>query len=96
MQKLNLVKSVPLFYKFSSLPHSSTVKFLIRHILKEPPEPLTTEEIERLKEKRKGRKRVYLTAKDEDLQHFFFYTPINIQYAVFKKLNEKLLQEVLP
>jgi hypothetical protein len=94
-QKANLVKSVPLFYDVP-LPHSTVVKALLREILKNPPEPLTLDEVKRLRQRKRGRKRVYLTERDRDLQDFFFLTPITQQYAVFKKLNEKLLQEVKP
>ncbi len=89
-----LQKSIPLFFDISP-PHSSVVKALLREILKEPPEPLSMEEVKRLKKQKRNRKRVYLTAKDEDLRNFFLLTPLNIQYAVFLKLNQKL-QEVKP
>jgi len=95
MQKLKLVKSVPLFFNISPLPRSAVVKALLREILREPPEPLTFDEVKRLKQQRRGRKRVYLTAKDEDLRQFFFFTPITFQYAVFLRLNQKL-KEVVP
>jgi hypothetical protein len=88
-------KSVPLF-NTSPLPHSAVVKALIREILKEQPEPLTQEDVKKLKRQQKSRKRVFLTETiDQDLIGFFFRTPLSIQYAVFKKLNEKL-QEVKP
>jgi len=90
MQKVKLQKSVPLFFNFSQLPHSSTVKFLIREVLNEPLEPLTKEQARELRSMYKGRKRVFLAEKDKDLIDFFFKTPLSIQYAVFKKLNEKL------
>ncbi len=89
-----LQKSIPLFFDISP-PHSSVVKALLREILREPPEPLSIEEIKKLKQRKRNRKRVYLTAKDEDLRNFFLLTPLNIQYAVFLKLNQKL-QEVKP
>jgi hypothetical protein len=95
MQKPKFVKSVPLFFNLSP-PHSKVVKTLLREILREPPEPLTAEEIKKLKQQRKGRKRVYLTEKDKDLQDFFLFAPLSFQYAVFKELNKKLLQEVEP
>ncbi|QGA72475.1 hypothetical protein [uncultured virus] len=91
-QKANLVKSVPLFFDFPSLPHSAVVKTLLREILQEPLKPLTLEEVKKLRKQKLGRKRVYLTAKDEDLRDFFFCKPITLQYAVFLKLNQKLLE----
>jgi hypothetical protein len=93
MQRTRLQKSVPLFFNISPLPRSAVVKALLREILREPPEPLSLNEVKRLKQQRKGRKRVYLTAKDEDLRKFFFFEPLTLQYAVFLKLNQKL-QEV--
>jgi hypothetical protein len=95
MLKLKFQKSVPLFFDISPLPRSAVVKLLIREILKEPIEPLPLDEVKRLKQQKKDRKRVYLTEKDKDLIDFFFRTPLSIQYAVFKKLNQKL-QEVKP
>jgi hypothetical protein len=94
MQKLKFVKSVPLFFEISPPPRSAVVKALIREILKEQPEPLPLDEVKKLREQRKGRKRVYLSfEKDQDLINFFFFTPLTKQYAVFLKLNQKL-QEV--
>jgi hypothetical protein len=94
MQKTKLQKSVPLFFEISPLPRSAVVKALLREILRgDLPEPITLEEVKRLRQQKRGRKRVYLTAKDEDLRNFFFFTPITLQYAVFLKLNKKL-QEV--
>ncbi len=95
-QKIKFQKSVPLFFEFSSLPNSTVVKVLLREILKELLEPIPLDEVKKLKQRKKGRKRVYLTFdKDKDLIDFFFKTPRNIQYAVFLKLNQKL-KEVLP
>jgi len=90
MLKVKVQKSIPLFFNFSELPHSSTVKFLLREVLKEPLEPLTKEQIRKLRSMYKSRKRVFLSEKDKDLIDFFFKAPLSIQYAVFKKLNEKL------
>ncbi len=88
-------KSIPIFYELPP-PHSAVVKRLLREILKEQIEPLSAEEIKKLKQKRKGRKRVFLTKKDADLINFFLSAPSSLQYRVFLKLNEKLLllQEV--
>jgi hypothetical protein len=96
MQKLKFQKSVPLFFNISPPPHSAVVKLLIREILREQPEPLPLDGVRKLKQQQKGRKRVYLSfEKDQDLINFFFFTPLTLQYAVFKKLNQKL-QEVKP
>ncbi len=92
--KSSFHKSVPLFFDFSPPPRSAVMKALLREILREPPEPLTMEEVKKLKQRRRGRKRVFLTPKDADLIDFFFLKPLTLQYAVFKKLNQKL-QEVL-
>jgi len=71
------------------------VKALLREILREKPEPISLEEAKRLRRQKVDRKRVYLSAtKDQDLIEFFFKATLTFQYAVFKKLNEKLLQEV--
>ncbi len=93
--KSSFHKSVPLFFDFSLLPRSAVVKALLREILREPPDPLPPDEVKKLKQRRRGRKRVFLTPKDADLIEFFFFAPRTKQYAVFKKLNQKL-QEVLP
>jgi hypothetical protein len=96
MQKTKLQKSVPLLFDFSPLPRSAVVKALLREILREEPEPLPLDEVKKLKQEWKGRKRVYLSfEKDQDLINFFFFTPLSKQYAVFLKLNQKL-QEVKP
>jgi hypothetical protein len=71
-------------------------KLLLREILKENLEPLTFEEVRQLKKQRKARKRVYLSKEDADLIEFFNKTSLALQYAVFKKFNEKLLKEVKP
>ncbi len=96
MQNLKSVfqKSVPLFFEISPLPRSAVVKALLREILREPLEPLPLDEVKKLKQQRRGRKRVFLTPKDADLIDFFFFKPLTLQYAVFKNLNQKL-QEVL-
>ncbi len=91
--KSSFHKSVPLFFDFPP-PRSAVVKALLREILREPPDPLPPHEIKKLKQQRRGRKRVFLTPKDADLIDFFFFTPQTKQYAVFKNLNQKL-QEVL-
>lgn len=88
-------KSIPLFIQ-TQPPHSTIAKLLLREILKENLETLTFEEVQQLKKLRKGRKRVFLTKEDTDLIAFFHTAPLNTQYAVFKKFNEKLLKEVKP
>jgi hypothetical protein len=95
MQKAKFVKSIPLFFNISP-PRSTIIKVLLREIIKENPEPLTFEEVKQLKQQRQGRKRVFLTSKDTDLINFFVYAPINLQYAIFKELNERLQREVKP
>ncbi len=92
--KSSFHKSVPLFFEISPLPRSAVVKALLREILREPIEPLSPDEIKKLKQQRRGRKRVFLTPKDADLIDFFFFKPLTLQYAVFKNLNQKL-KEVL-
>jgi hypothetical protein len=88
-----LQKSVPIFYEFSPLPRSAVVKALLREILREKPEPLPLDEVKQLRKSKIGRKRVYLSMqRDQDLIDFFFYAPISLQYSVFKKLNQKLLE----
>jgi len=87
-------KSIPLFIE-TQPPNSTISKILLREILREKPEPLTFEEVRQLKKQRKARKRVYLSEEDTDLIEFFYTAPLNTQYAVFKKFNEKL-KEVKP
>lgn len=86
-------KSIPLFIQ-TQPPHSAVAKLLLREILEENLEPLTFEEVRQLKKQRKARKRVYLSKEDADLIEFFNKTSLALQYAVFKKFNEKLLKEV--
>lgn len=87
-------KSIPLFIE-TQPPNSTISKILLREILREKPEPLTFDEVKQLKKQRKSRKRVYLSKEDTDLIEFFSKAPLTMQYAVFKKFNEKL-QEVKP
>jgi len=88
-------KSIPLFIE-TQPPNSTISKILLREILKEKIEPLTFEEVRQLKKQRKSRKRVYLSEEDTDLIEFFSKASLTLQYAVFKKFNEKLLKEVKP
>jgi len=85
-------KSIPLFVQIQP-PNSTISKMLLREILREKLEPLTFDEIKQLKKLRKSRKRVYLSKEDTDLIEFFNKAPLNLQYAIFKRFNEKL-QEV--
>jgi len=82
-------KSIPLFIE-TQPPNSTISKILLREILREKPEPLTFEEVRQLKKQRKSRKRVYLSEEDTDLIEFFSKASLTLQYAVFKKFNEKL------
>jgi hypothetical protein len=82
-------KSIPLFFDIKP-PSSTVAKRLLRQILSEDLQPLTNEEIKQLKKQYKTRKRVYLTQEDRDLIDFFSSAPLSVQYAVFKKFNEKL------
>jgi PHP family Zn ribbon phosphoesterase len=87
-------KSVPIFTN-TQPPHSAVAKRLLREILREELKPVSFEEMQKLRKQCKARKRVFLREKDTDLIKFFDTTPLTLQYAVFKKLNEKL-QEVRP
>ena len=87
-------KSIPLFIE-TQPPNSIIAKILLREILKERVEPLTFEEVRQLKKQRKSRKRVYLSKEDIDLIEFFNKAPLTLQYAIFKRFNEKL-QEAKP
>ena len=58
--------------------------------MKEKIEPLTFEEVRQLKKQRKSRKRVYLSKEDVDLIEFFNKALLTLQYAIFKRFNEKL------
>jgi hypothetical protein len=87
-------KSIPLFIE-TQPPHSAVAKILLREILKEKLEPLPFYEVKQLKKQRKARKRVFLTEQDTDLIEFFYTAPLTLQFAVFKRFNEKL-QEVKP
>jgi len=87
-------KSIPLFFN-TQPPHSAVAKILLREILIEKLEPLNFEELKKLRKQRKARKRVYLSKEDADLIEFFSKTPLTLQFAVFKRFNEKL-QEVKP
>jgi len=82
-------KSIPLFYDIKP-PSSTVAKRLLREILSEDLQPLTSEEIKQLKKQYKTRIRVYLTQEDQDLIDFLSSAPLSVQYAVFKKFNEKL------
>ncbi len=85
-------RSVPIFVEVSSLPRSGVFKKLLREALSTGVSPLSLEELKELRKRYRGRKRVYLTEKDRDLEEFFTRTPLSVRYAVYLYVNNKLAE----
>lgn len=75
-----------------SLPKSPVFKKLLREALSLGLKPLSVEELRELRKKYRGRKRVYLSRRDRDLEEFFARTPPSMQYAVYLYVNNKLVE----
>ena len=74
------------------LPRSGVFKKLLREALSSGLRSLSFEELKELRQKYRGRKRVYLTQRDGDLQEFFARTPLSMQYAVYLYVNSRLVE----
>jgi hypothetical protein len=85
-------RSVPIFVEVKSLPKSPVFKKLLRSALSLGLNPLSVEEVRELRRRYRGRKRVYLTKRDRDLEEFFARTPLSTQYAVYLYVNNKLVE----
>jgi hypothetical protein len=85
-------RSVPIFVEVGSLPRSGVFKKLLREALSSGLKPLSLEELKQLRKMYRGRKRVYLTERDKDLEEFFTRTPLSMQYAVYLYVNNKLAE----
>jgi sporulation-control protein spo0M len=85
-------RSVPIFVEVERLPRSGVFKKLLREALSRNLKPLSLEKLRELRRRYRGRKRVYLTERDGDLQEFFDRTPLPIKYAVYLYLNDKLVE----
>jgi hypothetical protein len=85
-------RSVPIFVEVKSLPRSGVFKKLLREALSRDLKSLSYEELKQLRQKYRGRKRVYLTERDGDLQEFFDRTPLSIKYAVYLYVNNRLAE----
>ncbi len=85
-------RSVPIFVEVKSLPRSGVFKKLLREALSRDLKSLSYEELKQLRKRYRGRKRVYLTARDKDLEEFFARTPLSMQYAVYLYVNNKLAE----
>jgi hypothetical protein len=85
-------RSVPIFVEVESLPRSPVFKKLLREALSLGLEPLSVEKIRELRKRYRGRKRVYLTERDRDLEKFFDRTPLSTKYAVYLYVNNKLAE----
>ncbi len=85
-------RSVPIFVEVESLPKSQVFKKLLREALSKDLKPLSYEELKELQKKYRGRKRVYLSKRDRDLEEFFTRTPLSVQYAVYLYVNSKLAE----
>jgi hypothetical protein len=85
-------RSVPIFVEVERLPRSGVFKRLLREALRGGLKPLSLDELKELRRRYRGRKRVYLTQRDGDLQEFFVRTPLSMQYAVYLYVNSKLVE----
>ena len=85
-------RSVPIFVEVGSLPKSRVFKKLLREALSAGLRPLSYEELKELQKRYRGRKRVYLSKNDRDLEEFFDRTPLSMQYAVYLYVNNKLAE----
>jgi hypothetical protein len=85
-------RSVPIFVDAESLPRSGVFKKLLREALSGGLKPLSIEEMRELQRKYRGRKRVYLTNRDKDLEEFFERSPLSMRYAVYLYVNNKLAE----
>lgn len=74
------------------MPRSGVFKKLLREALSRDLKSLSYEELKQLRQKYRGRKRVYLTERDGDLQEFFDRTPLSIKYAVYLYVNNRLAE----
>jgi hypothetical protein len=85
-------RSVPIFVEAEKLPRSGVFKRLLREAMNSGLKPLSLEEMRELRQKYRGRKKVYLSERDGDLQEFFDRTPLSIKYAVYLYVNNKLAE----
>jgi len=85
-------RSVPIFVEVERLPRSGVFKKLLREALSGGLPPLSLDELKELRQKYRGRKRVYLTQRDGDLEEFFARTPLSMQYAVYLYVNSRLVE----
>ncbi len=74
------------------MPKSGVFKKLLREALSRDLKPLSLEELKEWRKMYRGRKRVYLTERDRDLEEFFTRTPLSVQYAVYLYVNSKLAE----
>ncbi len=74
------------------MPRSGVFKKLLREALSRDLKSLSYEELKQLRKRYRGRKRVYLTERDKDLEEFFARTPLSMQYAVYLYVNNKLVE----
>lgn len=74
------------------MPRSGVFKKLLREALGGGLKPLSIEEMMELRRKYRGRKRVYLTNRDKDLEEFFERSPLSVRYAVYLYVNNKLAE----
>ncbi len=74
------------------MPKSQVFKKFLREALSKDLKPLSYEELRELQKRYRGRKRVYLSKRDRDLEEFFDRTPLSMQYAVYLYVNNKLVE----